>query len=59
MISVLIVDDEQPARQRLRRLLDAHPDLEIIGEADNGQKALELIEQQQPELVFSIYQCLS
>lgn len=52
MISVLIVDDEQPARQRLRRLLDAHPELEIIGEADNGQKALEMIEQQQPDLIF-------
>lgn len=52
MISVLIVDDEQPARQRLRRLLDEHPQLDIIGEADNGQSALELIEQQQPDLIF-------
>ncbi len=52
MISVLIVDDEQPARQRLRRLLDEHPQLDIVGEADNGQTALELIEQQQPDLIF-------
>lgn len=52
MISVLIVDDEQPARQRLRRLLDSHPDLEIVGEAENGQQALELIESQHPDLIF-------
>lgn len=52
MISVLIVDDEQPARQRLRRLLDEHPQLDIIGEAENGQQALDLIEQNQPDLVF-------
>ncbi|MBD3667888.1 MAG: response regulator transcription factor [Kangiella sp.] len=52
MISVLIVDDEQPARQRLRRLLDEHPQLDVVGEADNGQTALELIEQQQPDLIF-------
>lgn len=52
MISVLIVDDEQPARQRLRRLLGEHPQLDIVGEADNGQTALELIERQQPDLIF-------
>ena len=52
MISVLIVDDEQPARQRLKRLLDSHPELTIVGEAENGQQALELIAQQQPDLVF-------
>jgi len=52
MISVLIVDDEQPARQRLRRLLDSHSDLEIVGEAENGQQALDLINSVQPDLIF-------
>ncbi|ACV25590.1 LytR/AlgR family response regulator transcription factor [Kangiella koreensis] len=52
MISVLIVDDEQPARQRLRRLLDSHSDLEIVGEAENGQQALDLINSLQPDLIF-------
>ena len=33
MIRVLLADDEQPARERLRELLRAVPDLEIVGEA--------------------------
>ena len=52
MISVLIVDDEQPARQRLRRLLAEHTEIKVVGEADNGQQALDLIAQHHPTLIF-------
>ena len=31
MIRALLVDDEQPARERLRQLLTAHPDVEVVG----------------------------
>lgn len=48
----LIIDDEASARSRLRRLLAAHPQVEIIGEAHDGLQALEQIEQLQPELIF-------
>jgi two-component system LytT family response regulator len=48
----LIVDDERVARRELRRLLEAHPEIEIIGEAANGDEALALIQKNEPDLVF-------
>lgn len=48
----LLVDDEQPARERLRRLLQAHPAIEIVGEAEDGVQALEKIAELHPDLVF-------
>jgi two-component system LytT family response regulator len=52
MIRALIVDDEQPARERLRRLLTGFADVEIVGEADNGEEALERVLEAKPDLVF-------
>jgi two-component system, LytTR family, response regulator len=52
MIRTLLVDDEQPARDRLRRLLAGSPDVEIVGEAEDGEQALELIQSTQPDLVL-------
>ncbi len=49
---VLIVDDERPARNRLRRLLAAADGVEIAGEADSGVAALEMIEREKPDIVF-------
>lgn len=49
---ILIVDDEAPARQRLKRLLTDLEGLEIIGEAEDGAQAVELIEQERPDLVL-------
>jgi two-component system, LytTR family, response regulator len=51
-IKTLIVDDERLARQRLRRLLLAAPDVEVIGEAANGVEAVTSIAELQPDLVF-------
>lgn len=51
-IQVLIVEDEPPARRRLRALLEAHHDVSIIGEAVHGGEAVELIESQTPDLVL-------
>jgi DNA-binding LytR/AlgR family response regulator len=48
----LIVDDEEAARSRLRRMLAAFPDLEIAGEARDGLEAVEKIEALRPALVF-------
>jgi two-component system LytT family response regulator len=48
----LIVDDERMARQELRRLLAAHPEVEIAGEARGGEEALGLISKLAPDLVF-------
>lgn len=49
---VLIVDDERPARNRLRRMLESMDGVEIAGEADSGVAALESIEKEKPDLVF-------
>jgi len=49
---VLIVDDEPPARERLKRLLDGFAGVEIVGEAEDGIQAVELIEQENPDLVL-------
>jgi len=48
----LIVDDERLARLELRRLLAAHPDVEIAGEARHAEEALELIPKLNPDLLF-------
>jgi two-component system LytT family response regulator len=51
-MKALIVDDERIARQELRRLLTAHPEIEIVGEARNGDEALAAIAQIAPDVVF-------
>src|SRR5262245_42171903 len=49
---VLIVDDEEPARERLRALLGAFDDLEIVGDAEDGEQAMERIGKLQPDLIL-------
>lgn len=44
MIRLLLVEDQVIIREGLRRLLDAQEDLQVVGEAGNGQQALEIIE---------------
>jgi two-component system LytT family response regulator len=51
-LRTLIVDDEAPARERLRRLLCNNSLVELIGEAEDGIKAVELIEKKNPDLVL-------
>ncbi len=51
-IKLIIVDDEPLARDYIRRLLTDESEFEIIGEASNGKKALELIIDLKPDLVF-------
>jgi two-component system LytT family response regulator len=52
MLRILIVDDEAPARRRVRRLLSAEPDAVIVGECADGQSALAVIAKERPDLVF-------
>lgn len=48
----LIVDDERLARQDLRKLLDDLSEVEVLGEASDGEDALEKIKQLDPDLLF-------
>ena len=49
---ILIVDDEQPARQRLRELIENDRDVREIIDVENGLDAVEAILQKQPDVVF-------
>lgn len=51
-ISVVIIDDEPPARKMLRSLLSAHAEVEIVGEAGDVQSAEELCNRTKPDLIF-------
>ena len=51
-VRTLIVDDMPLARSRLRRHLASDPEIEIAGEAKNGEEAIELIHSLAPQLVF-------
>ncbi|MBS1809067.1 MAG: response regulator transcription factor [Acidobacteria bacterium] len=51
-IRTLIVDDEKPARRRLRELLEKQAVIDIIGECTNGEAAVEQIRATVPELLF-------
>jgi two-component system LytT family response regulator len=48
----LIVDDELPARERMLRLLADIESVTVVGEAQDGLRAVKLIEQQRPDLVL-------
>src|ERR1700688_2512985 len=48
----LIVDDEPIARRILREELEAFPEIQIVGEAENGKQALRQIAELNPDLVF-------
>jgi DNA-binding NarL/FixJ family response regulator len=52
MITLLLVDDQNLIRQGLKALLELEPDLQVIGEAENGQIAIELFQQLQPNVVL-------
>jgi two-component system LytT family response regulator len=52
VIRALIVDDEAPARDRLRLLLGEVADVEVVGEADDGERAAEQIAALSPSVVF-------
>jgi len=52
MLRILIVDDEAPARNRLRRLLVDVPATHVVGEAATGQEALNLIPVKEPDVLL-------
>ncbi len=51
-ITILIVDDHTIVRQGVRTLLDLHPDLQVVGEAENAEAALPLVEELVPDVVL-------
>jgi len=51
-VRTLVVDDEAPARRRIRRLLAAEDGVTVIGECGDGASAVSMIEALRPDLVF-------
>jgi two-component system response regulator NreC len=51
-IRVLVVDDHAVVRSGLRRVLDAEPDIETVGEAENAERALFEVMQHKPDVVL-------
>ncbi len=49
---VLLVDDHAVLRDGLRRIFEREPDLEVVGEAETGELALDLVKQTQPDVVL-------
>jgi serine phosphatase RsbU (regulator of sigma subunit) len=52
MIRAVLVDDEPPARVRMRQLLDAVGDVSVVGEAGSADEAREVIRRTRPDLLF-------
>lgn len=52
MLRLMVVDDEPPARRGLKRLMQAHEDVEIVGEAGSLDQAQELTHALRPDAIF-------
>ncbi|MDR3366156.1 MAG: LytTR family transcriptional regulator DNA-binding domain-containing protein [Prevotellaceae bacterium] len=51
-MTVLIIDDEAPARDIIRHYLKDYAEVEVIGEASNGFDAMKIIKEKSPQLIF-------
>ena len=51
-VRVLIIDDEKPAREKIKLLLGEYPEIVLIGESANGKDAVEQIRSLNPDLIF-------
>jgi two-component system, NarL family, response regulator NreC len=52
MIKIILADDHQIVRHGLRSLLAAEPDMEVLGEADNGRAVVRLVQEKSPQVVI-------
>ncbi len=52
MITTIIIDDEELARERIRRFLDENDNFKVIAECRNGKEAIDAINKTKPELIF-------
>ena len=51
-ITILLADDHEVVRQGVRALLEAHPEFDVVGEANNGIEAVTMVEEYVPDVVL-------
>lgn len=51
-INIVIADDHLLMREGTRRILEGYPDLKVVGEADDGEKAMDLLRRLRPDLII-------
>jgi two-component system, LytTR family, response regulator len=51
-VRTLVADDEELARERMRRLLAERPEIELVGECADGREAVAIIQEKLPDLIF-------
>ncbi|MGB7441649.1 MAG: response regulator transcription factor, partial [Coleofasciculaceae cyanobacterium] len=51
-ISILLVDDQSLIRRGLKAILNLEAGLQVIGEAENGESAIQLVEELKPDVVL-------
>lgn len=52
MVRTVIIDDEKPSRDRVRFFLSDYNEISIVGEAENGESGIVLLNKENPQLVF-------
>lgn len=52
MLKAIIIDDERLARSELRKLLQDHPEIEVLDEAANAEEGIQKIDSLHPDLIF-------
>jgi two-component system response regulator NreC len=53
MITIVLIDDHKNVRRGLKDLLEAEPDLEVVGEANDGREGIEIARRLQPDIILS------
>ncbi len=51
-INIVIADDHVLMREGTRRILEGYPDLKVVGEADDGEKAMDLLRRLRPDIII-------
>ena len=51
-IRIILAEDHALVRQGTRRILEEHPDFKVVGEAENGEQALELVKHLNPDVAI-------
>ncbi len=52
MIKVLVIDDEELARRRIVELLSDFSEIQMVGECESGQEAIDQVLEKQPDLIY-------